>query len=145
MPTRFRLSTVFLLAAFIGLRADVPSLVNLSSRAQVGTGDNVLISGFVVGAGSDKTVLIRAVGPTLTSLGVSGALADPVLSLYNSSSVLLASNDNWNSTDAATMSSVGAFSLPIGSKDAAIVRTLSAGPYTAVVSGAGGTTGISLL
>ncbi|MEO6004287.1 MAG: DUF1800 family protein [Opitutus sp.] len=130
---------------FLSASADVARLVNLSSRAQVGTGDDLLISGFVIGPGGNKTVLIRAVGPTLSTQGVSGFLADPLLDLHNSTGAIIASNDNWAPGDAATMSTVGAFSLPAGSKDSAIVRSLAPGGYSAVVSGVGKTTGISLI
>lgn len=120
-------------------------LSNLSVRTTAGTGAQTLIAGFTIRGGS-KQVLIRGVGPTLTSLGVPGALADPRLDIYDGTTqALLLGNDNWNATDATTFTSVGAFSLPTGSKDAAIVTTLGANGYTAQVSGVGGTTGIALV
>ncbi len=133
------------IAPALSLRADVTRLVNLSSRVQVGTGEDILISGFVIGPGANKSVLIRAVGPTLSSQGVSGALADPVLTLRNASGGLVATNDNWTASDAAIMATVGAFALPAGSKDAALVTTLPPGAYSALVNGSGATTGIGLL
>jgi hypothetical protein len=87
---------------------------------------------------------VRAVGPTLASFGVSGALADPQLQLLSGSTVI-ASNDNWLATDAAAMSAVGAFALGAGSADAAIVTTLGPGGYTTPVSAPAGTLGIVLI
>ncbi|HRE05414.1 MAG TPA: DUF1800 family protein [Opitutaceae bacterium] len=119
-------------------------LINLASRADVGTGANILFCGFTIAPGANKTVLVRAVGPTLTSFGVSGALADPRLELF-SGTTLLNSNDNWNAADGATFSTVGAFALPAGSKDSALVATLAPGGYTAQVSGVGNATGVALV
>jgi formylglycine-generating enzyme required for sulfatase activity len=124
---------------------DGPKLVNLSTRFQVGTGDNILIAGFVLSGTGTKQLLIRAVGPTLASYGVTGTLADPQLALYHGSTVI-ANNDNWSSTLTPTFDALGAFHLLDGSKDAALVVTLLAGKgYTAQVSGVGGTTGEALI
>ena len=124
-------------------------LVNLSTRSQVGSGGDTLIVGIVVGGSATKLFLIRGIGPTLGSLGVSGALADPKLQVYQGP-VLLHENDNWfESADAGatatTATMVGAFALPSGSKDAAMLVYLAPGNYTAQVSGVGGTTGIALV
>jgi hypothetical protein len=126
-----------------------PTLVNASTRAFVGTGDSVLIPGFVVSGNGNVKLLIRAVGPTLVNYGVTGTLADPQISLFSGSS-LVAANDNWgtaiNATDlAAAATQAGAFALANGSKDAALLVTLGAGNYTATVSGVGGTTGTALV
>ncbi len=122
-------------------------LVNLSTRGQVGTGANIMITGFVVQDGAPKRMLIRAVGPRLATapFNVPGTLTDPVLSIYNRDGIQVNANDNWTTADATTMSSVGAFALNNGSRDAAIVATLSPGVYTAQVTGANGGTGIALL
>ena len=145
IPRLAVLVLVSLVAGPSSLPADVTRLVNLSSRAQVGTGDAIVISGFVIGPGSNKTVLIRAIGPSLSTQGVTTPLLDPTLSLHDGTGAMIASNDNWNAADAALMATVGAFTLPSGSKDAALVRTLAPGAYTALVNGVGATTGISLL
>ncbi len=130
-------------------------LINLSSRGQVGTGNTVLVCGFMVSGTTAKTVLIRGVGPSLAPYGLTGLLADPVLNVYDSSGNLVATNNDWgtpvgvNATQvtatAATLTStaaqVGAFPLIAGSKDAALIVTLPPGAYTAQVSGNGGTTG----
>ena len=122
-------------------------LVNVSVRAQVGTGDNVLIPGIVVAGDSAQTFLIRAVGPTLADFGVTGTLTDPVLEVLSGQSVL-ANNDNWSeAADAvrAAAVSTGAFALPAGSADAALLVQLEPGVYTARVSGAGTTAGKALV
>jgi hypothetical protein len=124
---------------------DGRKLVNLSARFQVGTGDNILIAGFVLSGTGTRQVLIRAVGPTLASYGVPGTLVDPQLAVYDGGTVI-ASNDNWSSSLSSTFTVVGAFALNAGSRDAAIVVTLQAGkPYTVQVSGVGSTTGEALV
>ena len=124
---------------------DGRKLVNLSARFQVGTGDNILIAGFVISGTGTMNVLVRAVGPTLASYGVTGTLVDPQLALYDGGTVI-ASNDNWSSSLTPIFDSVGAFHLLDASKDAALVVTLQAGkPYTVQVSGVGGTTGEALI
>jgi uncharacterized protein (DUF1800 family) len=150
LPRSWRLSTWVIALAVLALvvirGAEFGDrLANLSTRAQVGTGGNVMISGFVVGDGAPKKILIRAIGPALTAFAIAGTLGDPVLSLYDANGVLLGTNDDWSAGDASTMSSVGAFALTPGSRDAALVATLSPGAYTAQVSGAGSTTGVALL
>jgi uncharacterized protein (DUF1800 family) len=144
------MKTVRYLCAFFALavaaHAQTARVLNLSTRAQAGTGGAVLTAGFVIAPGASKQVLIRAVGPTLANYGISsGFLADPRLDLYNAAKTVIASNDNWIAGDAATMSGVGAFTLPVGSKDAAIVTTLQPGNYTAQVSGVGGTSGLAIV
>jgi uncharacterized protein (DUF1800 family) len=124
-------------------------LVNLSTRADVGTGDNVMIAGFVIEGDASKQVLVRAAGPALLGYNVPGVLGDPTLSILDSGGNVVASNDNWGSTDevamAAHFAAVGAFGFASGSKDSALVVTLEPGLYTAVVSGVGSGTGISLV
>jgi hypothetical protein len=124
-----------------------PRLVNVSARNPVDTGDRVLIAGFVIAGSASHTVLIRGIGPALTALSVSGALADPKLELYRGS-VLLAANDNWagNADVRNVAAATGAFELrDAASKDAALVVTLAPGAYTVQLAGADGGTGIGLL
>lgn len=143
----------FALAALIGLSSFAPAraaqydqrLGNLSTRAQVGTGSNIMITGFVVQDGAPKRVLLRAAGPSLTPLGVAGVLSDPQLQLFNGNGTLVLANDNWSTTDRETMTSVGAFSLVNNSRDAALVATLSPGTYTAQVSGVNNAQGVAIL
>ena len=121
------------------------TIANVSARNHVGTGDNVLIVGFAVSGLAEKTLLIRAVGPTL-AFAVAGSLPDPKLEVFRGST-LLQSNDDWGGTTtlSTVFSQVGAFPLPGTSKDAALLVTLQPGSYTAQVSGAGGTTGVALI
>ena len=118
-------------------------LNNVSTINRVGTGGNILIAGFTVSGDVAKTLLIRGVGPKLTSFGVSGVLADPQLEVYRDTT-LLASNDNWNASVAAATPRLG-FALEAGSKDAVLLITLPPGGYTAQLSGVGATTGVGLI
>lgn len=126
--------------------ANPSTLVNLSCRANVGVDDNILIAGFAISGVAPKRVLIRAVGPTLGALGVTGALSDPRLEVVNQATgSTAAANDNWTADLANVFSSVGAFALNPGSTDAAVVATLPPGSYTAKVSGANRGTGVALV
>ena len=142
-------SGVALVEIYDGALNSGASIVNASTRAFVGTGDSVLIPGFVVSGTGTIRLLVRAVGPTLAGFGVTGTLADPTITLYRGATVL-ATNDNWSSATnaaeiAAIAATVGAFPLPTGSNDAALVVVLPAGSYSAVVSGVGATTGTALV
>jgi len=117
------------------------SLTNLSTRAYIATRDDTIIAGFVVSGTGRKQLLIRAVGPTLTSFGLTGALANPRLSIVDSAGVTVAENDDWGSAAnaaelAATFPAAGAFSLTAGSRDAALLASLPPGAYSAVVRSA---------
>ena len=121
-------------------------LANASSRSSLTAADGVLISGFVITGTTNGSLLVRGVGPALTQFGVTGALADPIVSLYDGTGRMVANNDNWSATSlVSSASSVGAFALVAGSKDAALTVTLTPGAYTAQVSGATGSTGGALL
>ena len=118
-------------------------LINLSSRVQVGSG-RILITGFVVGGTTPKRVLLRAVGPTLSGFGVTGALANPRLQLFDATGKVIAENDDWSGADTtAATTQVGAFGLAAGAKDAALLVTLAPGTYTMQVAEVGGT-GVAL-
>jgi sugar lactone lactonase YvrE len=125
-------------------------LINISTRAQVGTGGNILIPGIVIGGSGTETLLIRADGPALTGFGVLGALAAPSLVLTSQATeATLATNTGWgtNSNPAQIASvavQVGAFALASGSADCAVIVTLQPGAYTVQISGVGGTTGVCL-
>lgn len=126
-----------------------PRLLNLSTRGEAGTGANTLVAGFALGGSQPRRVLIRAVGPGLRDFGVGGVLADPVLTLFRGD-VTLGSNDDWeisrsSAAVAATAHRVGAFPLHAGTRDAALLVTLSPGIYTAVVSSADGGSGVALV
>jgi len=121
-----------------------PRLQNLSTRGAVMSGDNVLINGFVVSGPGTKTVVVRALGPSLSSFGLSGVLADPVLTVYNSSGEIIASNDNWQTNVGATFIEQNGLAPSDPSESAAVVANLAPGAYTVVVTGANSTEGISL-
>ena len=123
---------------------DAQKFTSLSARNRVGTGANILIAGFSLAGEGKRNLLIRAIGPTLFLFGVPGVLSDPKLEIYQGSTKI-GENDNWSSTLSTTFSSVGAFGLTAGSKDAAITVSLPAGGYTVQVSGADGGVGEALV
>ncbi|MGC2625585.1 MAG: aryl-sulfate sulfotransferase [Candidatus Udaeobacter sp.] len=117
---------------------------NMSTRGFVGTGDNVIISGFIVGDVGSSTVVVRAIGPSLASYGLSGVLSDPILTIYDSSGSVIASNDNW--LDNINWVDIRKNTLsPIDVRESALVLYLPAGAYTAVVRGVNDGTGIGLV
>ncbi|HZZ58693.1 MAG TPA: CotH kinase family protein, partial [Opitutaceae bacterium] len=150
------------LAELYDMAASAPQvhLANISERAAVGPGGQGVSAGFVISGSAPKTVLIRGVGPALAGFGVAGALAQPQLSLYDSSSILIATNAGWGAAStpgastvpatlqaatAALFSSVSAFSLPANSADCAMIAELPPGTYTAQVTGLNGATGAALI
>jgi hypothetical protein len=123
-------------------------LANVSARNEVGTGENILIAGFVVTGDDPKNMLIRGVGPGLEPFIGGGFLVDPLLKVFRSegtTSTLVATNDNWSKSLDGSFQVTGAFSLPDNSRDAAMVLTLAPGVYTAQVSGADGGTGQAIV
>lgn len=123
--------------------------VNASTRGYVGTGEQSMVTGFVVMGKGTVRLLVRAIGPTLKSFGVGDAIADPMCELFKGDTKLR-ENDNWESgTGAAEIpaanKSVGAFDLNTGSKDAAMVVSLTEGNYSVVTSGTNSTTGTVLI
>jgi hypothetical protein len=119
------------------------TLANTSTRGFVQTGDGVLIGGFIVGDGETDTVVIRAIGPSLADQQVADPLQDPTLDLYNSDGVLLMSNDNWRDSQETLLQSSGL--TPTNDAESAIITSLSAGEYTAIVRGKNDTTGVALV
>lgn len=122
-------------------------LVNLSVRARIGTGADAPSVGFVIGGTNSKRVMLRAVGPTLSAFGVTDALADPQIELYQGDT-RISVNDNWGGDAelSATFSRVGAFGFSDpNSRDAVMVTTLAPGAYTVIVSGVNGSTGTGLV
>jgi arylsulfate sulfotransferase len=120
-----------------------PQVQNLSTRGTVMSGDNVLINGFIVSGPGTKTVVVRALGPSLSNFGLSGVLADPVLTLYNSSGTVIASNDNWQ-TDGHALIEQNGLAPSDPSESAALLTNLAPGAYTVVVTGKNSTEGVSL-
>lgn len=123
-------------------------LVNLSTRAFSGGSGAELIAGFALAGAAPRTVLIRAVGPSLTPFGVENAHPNPMLRVFAGSNEV-ARNDDWSTNGAAelgqTMTRVGAFALGVASRDAAVVLRLAPGSYTAVVEANGATSGVALI
>ena len=122
-------------------------LTNLSARALVGTGENVFIAGFTVVGNVPKTLLIRAIGPGLASFGVTGAISDPILEVFRGATVI-GRNDEWGGTTALRTAFAQAGAFPIASStssDSALTITLTAGVYTARITGFLGVTGVALL
>ena len=120
--------------------------LNISVRSPVGTGNNVMISGFITTAGSTKKVIVRGLGPSLTGAGVSGALPDPVLELRAADGSLIASNDNWKQNSAQNQLEITNNQLaPSDDAESAMVATLPPGNYTAIIRGQGNTTGVGLV
>ncbi len=127
-------------------QAAASTLANISTRGFVQTGDDVLIGGFIVGGGGGgaSTVIVRAIGPSLTALGVGNALKNPMLELHDMNGALISANDDW--MDNPDHQAISDYHLaPTNSKESAILGTLAPGAYTAVVSGVGGTTGVGLV
>ena len=117
---------------------------NISTRMDVGTGNNVMIAGFIVSGSQSKTVIIRALGPTLGSYGVANALSDPMLELHDSSGATIATNDDWQTGSQASQISSSGYA-PNNSNEPALIATLAAGAYTAIVRGYNNSTGIALV
>jgi hypothetical protein len=119
-------------------------LANISTRAQVGSGGDVLIGGFIISGSSPKRILVRSLGPSLIPLGVTNALLDPTLELHAQDGTLLFSNDNWTTApNKQEISDTGR--APSSSQEPAILTTLAPGNYTAIVRGSGNTTGVALV
>jgi sugar lactone lactonase YvrE len=124
-------------------------LINIATRAQVGTGANILIPGFVIGGTGTETLLIRGDGPSLAQFNVSGLLPSPVLTVFDNTGAQIAQNTGWTTATnsallASTAAQVHAFAFPAGSADSAVLITVGPGAYTAQVAGTGKTTGVAL-
>lgn len=118
-------------------------LVNVSTRGLVGSKDDVMIAGFILGNTGPTKVLLRGLGPSLASAGIVGPLSDPTLTLYNSDGSLISFNDNWSDTQQSEIAATGI--APENAAEAAIVTTLPAGAYTVVLAGNGAPTGVALV
>jgi hypothetical protein len=118
-------------------------LANISTRGKVGTGENVVIGGFIIGGDQPTKVIVRALGPSLAKSGVPNALKDPVLELRGATGSLIFANDNWRSAQQQQI--IASTIPPDDNREAAIIATLKPGPYTAVVRGTGNSTGVALV
>lgn len=132
------------LAEIYDLSQAVPAaLSNLSTRGVVQTGANVMIGGFIVGGSETSTIVVRALGPSLAAVGVSGALMDPTLELRDANGALVASNNDWADTQQPDLESSGL--APSDAREAAIQQALAPGSYTATVAGQNGGLGVGLV
>jgi hypothetical protein len=136
-------------AAPTALFTDAPGvspLINISTRGQVLTGNDVMIAGFIIGGSSAQTVVINVAGPSLVNFGISNALADPMLTLVRADQTVVASNDDWQSQSAANVAAIRASGFqPNHPQEPAIIATLVPGAYTAIISGFNGGTGVGLV
>jgi hypothetical protein len=124
-------------------RTTLSKLGNISTRALVQPGDNVMIGGLIVRSPGSEDVVIRVIGPSLSSAGIPNPLADPVLELHDGNGALIAFNDNWKDTQQTQIQATGL--APSNNAEPAIVRTLAPGLYTAVVVGKNNTSGVALV
>ena len=132
----------WLYAELYDLTPESASIRNLSTRGLVGTGDNVLIGGFILIGGDESTqVMVRAIGPSLTSFGVAGALPDPTLELHTSDGSLIYENDDWRSEQQQQILDSGL--APTDDREAVIIAILPPGNYTAIIRGRGNNTGVA--
>ena len=122
--------------------ANPAGLANVSTRLFVQTGDNVMIGGFIIAGDVPKKIILRAIGPSLATFGISGAMAQPALRLYDSTGAVIASNDNWRSDQSQIIEDTGLASAD--DREAALVTTLLPGAYTAVVNDESNNPGVAL-
>jgi len=121
-------------------------LANISTRALVGTGNDIVIAGFILGNNTTPTRLVlRGIGGSLTVFGVPNALANPTLEVRNSSGTVVASNDNWQDNPAQAAELTAAGLAPTNTNESAIALTLGPGQYTALLSGVNNTTGVGVV
>ena len=132
--------------------ASSATLANISTRSFVQTAGNVMIGGFIIQGTQPKTVIARAIGSELTQFGVPNALADPTLELHDDTGALIASNDNWQTTQIGGIITASQVSdiqssgkAPGNASESAIIATLQPGNYTAIVRGKNNTTGVALV
>jgi hypothetical protein len=127
-------------------QAVLSKLANISTRALVGTANDIVIAGFILGNNSGSTrIVLRGIGGSLTAFGVANALANPTLELRNSSGALLASNDNWGDDPAQAAELTAAGLAPTNASESGIAITLGPGQYTALLAGQGNTTGVGVV
>jgi len=116
---------------------------NISTRGEVESGNDIMIGGFIVGGNDPTKVIVRAIGPSLTAAGISNALTNPVLSLFDGNGSLIFTNDDWKTSQQKQITDTGI--PPADDRESAIVATLTPGNYTAMVSSASNATGVALV
>ena len=117
-------------------------MMNIATRGSVGTGGEPMIGGLIVQGGTAKKIIVRALGPSLAGM-ISGTLEDPYLELRDASGNLMASNDDWGNSPQA--SEIAAAMPPANGRESAVIATLGAGNYTAIVRGVDNAPGIGLV
>ncbi|MGH8164407.1 MAG: hypothetical protein ACREP1_08750, partial [Rhodanobacteraceae bacterium] len=132
----------------LALAPGLHQLLDIATRGFVQTGDNVLIGGFIIRGDANASIgqtniLVRAIGPSLPASQVSDRLANPTLELHDGSGTLIASNDDWKDSQQSQIQATGL--APKNDRESAIYATVADGSYTAIVKGAGGTTGVALV
>lgn len=126
------------------LFSPMPKLANISARGFVGTGDNVIIGGFILGGGNESPrIVVRAIGPSLKAFGIANPLPDPMLELHDGNGLIITSNDNWADAQKDDLQTVGL--APTDDKESAILMRLAPGAYTAIVRGKDNATGVALV
>jgi WD40 repeat protein len=118
--------------------------MNIATRGRVESGDNTMIGGFIISGDTPKKVIVRAIGPSLRN-SISGAVSDPILALRGPDGSLIRQNDNWRDDAAQALEIEASGVAPGDDLESAIVATLAAGSYTAMVTGKNGTTGVGLV
>jgi hypothetical protein len=130
-------------------QAVLSKLANISTRALVGTGNDIVIAGFILGnpsqAGGQTRIVIRGIGGSLTVFGIPNALANPMLELRDNDAALLASNDNWQDDPAQAAELTAAGLTPTNEQESGIAITLGPGQYTALLAGQGSTGGVGMV
>jgi hypothetical protein len=118
---------------------------NISTRGLVGTGDEAMIGGLILGGNGAgvNVVVVRALGPSLSHIGVQNALQDPILELHDQNGALIDSNDNWKDRQQALIENQNL--APADDRESALLDVLPAGAYTAIVRGKNHTTGVALV
>ncbi len=117
--------------------------LNISTRMEVKTGEQVLIGGFIITGSDPKEVVLRAIGPSLAGFGIPNPLADPVLELHGADGTLITTNDNWKDTQQAELQATGI--PPNSDLESALVLNVLPGAYTAIVRGKNNATGIGIV
>jgi hypothetical protein len=126
--------------------AVLAKLANISTRAFINTGDNIVIAGFILGGNNGSTrIVVRGIGGSLTLFGVPSALANPTLEVRDSNAALLASNDDWQSDPAQAAELTAAGLAPTNAQESGIAITLGPGLYTALLAGSNNGTGVGLV
>jgi hypothetical protein len=134
---------VALIEAYDLTTASNSKLANISTRGKVEAGDNVMIGGFILGGDQATNVVVRAIGPSLATFGVPGTLDDPMLEVHDGNGVTIAQNDDWRSSQEQALIDAGL--PPRNDREAALVLSLSPGPYTAIVRGKSDGVGVALV